>query len=175
MFPDNLELCREAIVFSGAVTLGIHSNKAGDHHAYTDGHAWISVHTPKQIFYLGLWPDGHPRVENKDPKCTDVRLNYEKGFPALVSRYYRLNSSQVSRLNDIVNKPDVWGYLNTCARWASMLTAYVVGVRIDAVDYIFFSTPRELGRHIQALEMKNPTSPVFPRQLDPTDFRGSSW
>lgn len=160
----HLKLCRERLVISGKTILGIHSNVAGDTNGYTTGHAWISLHTPTQDIYLGLWPDGHPRAINKDPNCTDVRINLEYGAKPLVSRYYELTALQVQKLNQFINRPDVWGYLNTCAAWATKLLRDVIGIRVSAIDYALFSTPRELGKELLALEKKSPTTIMSPRR-----------
>jgi len=135
----------------------------GDGFDYESGHAWVSVETSGQVIYLGLWPGGHPRVVDKRPECTDVRVGFEVGARALVSRYYHLSPSQVLRLNGFINRPDVWGYFNTCAAWATKVMREVVGTRISAVDYALFSTPRELGKELKFLEARFPTTRANPR------------
>lgn len=159
-----MELCREEITLSGDVLLGVHSNVAGDGFGYTDGHAWISAETKDKIYYFGLWPDGHPRVADKREECSDVRLGMEAGGQAMVSRYYQLTAAQVVRLNALLNRPQAWAYTNTCAAWVAKVMNEVLGVRISAIDYAFFSTPRELGRELLWLEQKHPTSRTAPRQ-----------
>lgn len=159
----SIALCRDRIQLQGPVVLGIHSNVKGDGMDYTSGHAWITVDTPEQTLYLGLWPDGHPRVVENRPGCTDVQIGLERGSGAVVSRFYALNAIQVISLNHFINRPDVWGYLNTCAAWATKLLREVLGVNIDSIDYLFFSTPRELGKTLERLEQKYPSSRLLPR------------
>lgn len=171
----SVRLCTSEIALQGEVILGIHSNVAGDAEDYTAGHAWVSVETGFGTLYLGLWPDGHPRVSDRREECSDVRYNMEAGVTPIVSRFYRLTPSQTIKLNRFVNRPEVWGYFNTCAEWAAKLLNEVVGVPISAIDYMLFSTPRELGRELRKLEAVSPTSPLRPRQGEmPENLGGNS-
>ncbi|MBY0371503.1 hypothetical protein K2X33_12500 [bacterium] len=158
-----LELCREELKFSGQVTLGIHSNALGADD-FIAGHAWLSVETSKSIFFLGLWPDNHPDVIDKREECADIRFNMEVRALARASRYYRLSPSQVTRLNQYINKPAAWGYMNNCSDWATEGVKYVLGHAPSASDHLIFNTPRSLGEDIERLEKMNPTSPRFPRE-----------
>lgn len=147
--------------YSGVVVLGIHSNVAGDQNDFTAGHAWISVSTRHRTDFYGLWPDAHPRtVDNGD--ASDVRVNLEVGARPVASRFYRLDSNQTMRLNDLLNKPATWRYTNNCSSWASELFADVLGEDIDADDWLGLETPRELGASILRLEAKGRTSPRQP-------------
>lgn len=157
-----VELCRDKIILSGNAILGIHSNVAGDRNEYAAGHAWVSISTANQVIYLGLWPDGHPRVLNRSSYCTDVRVDLEAGAIPLVSRYYELTQAQLVLLNSFINRPDVWGYINSCAAWATRLLRDVTGESVSAIDYTVFSTPRELGRELQILERRSPTTKTSP-------------
>ena len=171
-----MELCREEITLTGDVLLGVHSNVAGDVYGYTDGHAWITAETKDNIFYFGLWPDGHPRVADKREECSDVRIGMEMGGGSKVSRYYALTAGQVLRLNAILNRPQGWAYTNTCAAWVVQVMNKVLGMNISAIDYAFFSTPRELGFQLQRLEKNSPTTRMAPRQgAFPEQVRSSSF
>jgi hypothetical protein len=163
---SEIRLCREKVKYEGNVLLGIHTNVAGDSFGYTDGHAWVSLETPLAVYYYGLWPDGHPRVIDKRPECSDVRQDMELGVHALVSRYYSLTPSQIFKLNRFLNKPQGWGYLNTCAAWVADLMHDVVGSNVSAIDYFLFSTPRELGYELLQLEQKRPSARFRPRRGD---------
>ena len=171
-----MELCRDKITLTGDVTLGVHSNLAGDSFGYTDGHAWITAETKDNIFYFGLWPDGHPRVADKREACSDVRIGIETGAAPLVSRCYVLSAAQVVRLNAVLNRPQGWAYTNTCAAWVVEVMNEVLGTRLSAIDYAFFSTPRELGRELAWLEKQSPTTRFAPRHGQfPEPVRGTSF
>ncbi|WP_293269037.1 hypothetical protein [Neptunomonas sp.] len=151
--------------------LGIHSNVAGENNGFSSGHAWITVTKNSVTQAYGLWPDGHPRTVDNGPK-TDIRIGLEgTRFPA-ASRFFKLNASQEVSLNIELKKIIGWTYTNTCASWASDVVYTVVGVDVDADDWAGFETPRELGRHIVALEKANPTTVKMPVALQ---HKQSSW
>lgn len=165
-----LSLCREPILLSGEVTLGIHSNVAGDEYGYKDGHAWISVSTRTSVLFLGLWPDGHPRVMEKSENCTDVRIGMENGAQPEVSRYYHLEPHQTAKLTQVINKPQIWRMIYNCSDWSVEVLREVIGVNWDAIDYAIFSTPRELGRILKMIEKHYPTSPDRPHRGPPVEW-----
>lgn len=154
-----LQLCRERVeITESTAILSIHSNRAGNNEGYTDGHAWVSVYTETRTIYLGLWPDIHEQVSNKDPDCSDVRVGMEAGQRPVASRYYRIGAHQIKQLNVVMNDLTIWRVTNTCAAWAVKVLRDVVGVPISAVDIAIFSTPRKLGTEIQKLERADPSS-----------------
>lgn len=156
-----------------STVLGIHSNVAGDSHGFTSGHAWITVTKNGVTQAYGLWPDGHPRTVDNGPG-TDIRIGLEgTRFPA-ASRFFKLNASQEVALNMELKKVVSWEYTNTCASWASEVVYSVLGIDVDADDYLGFETPRELGAHILILEKTNPTSARAPAVLKPND-NSTSW
>lgn len=168
-----LELCRPELKITESATLGVHSNVAGDQADYTAGHSWVTVETTSKVYFFGLWPDGHPRVTDKREECSDVRVGMEVGARAVVSHYYGLSSGQLERLNRYINRPEAWGYLNTCAAWVAQLVREVIGTRLSAVDYFAFSTPRELGKELFLLEKKFPTTRRSPRISEAPEVIGS--
>lgn len=162
---------REETEKKRAVILGIHSNVEGDDYSFTAGHAWLTVTINNLTTSYGLWPDSHPKtVDNGDG--TDIRVNMEGATFPPASRFYILNKTQIATLNKDLKKRVAWTYTNTCASWASETLDDVIGVDIDADDYGGFETPRELGKHISALEKKSPTSLNHPATAAVSE---SSW
>lgn len=144
--------------------LGIHSNVvAGDK---TGGHAWISITTNGATVFYGLWPDSHPRTKDNGPGF-DIRKGLEANSTAKASRYYKLTDAQSKRLLVQLGRDQTWNYTHNCSSWASYVVWRVVGEDVDADDSALLGveTPRELGRSIQALEVKSPTSRFAPKDL----------
>lgn len=160
-----VELCREPIVVEGDVTLGIHSNVA-DRSSHASGHAWVSVSTPAKTYYLGLWPDGHPRAVDNRGGCTDARMGIETGVQPTVSRYYRLTANQNWKLAGYINRPEVWKYTHTSAGWANQLIFEVLGIRLIPIQSVAFASAGELGKEIQKLEQQNSTTRLTPNPGD---------
>jgi RHS repeat-associated protein len=155
----------------GLDELGIHSN-VGPNDGFTSGHAWLSYTDDSGVTTnYGLWPDNHPAVPDNGP-ASDVRQGLEDGQSPAHSRYYDLDPQQMKKWVDYMNKKDEWKYTNTCAAWASDGVKYVVGEDVDADDWVFFQTPRELSESIIELESRTPTSPDSP--LPPSPNRGTS-
>jgi hypothetical protein len=172
----SLSLCREPVVIEGEATLGIHSSVKGKGHEFTSGHAWITVlDKNNDLYYFGLWPDGHPRVSNSSEACTDVRIGMEAGVMPTVSRYYRLNQEQVAKLNLFINDPVAWRYTYNCSDWAVRLVGQVIGKKLNASDYVFFSTPRKLGQFLEKMELKQPTTATQPVYGPPVETQSSSF
>jgi len=147
------------------LVLGIHSNVAGNSQDFTAGHAWITVTRNNQVTAYGLWPDEHPRAVDNGDK-TDIRVGLEGTRFPKASRFYQLTSLQTLKLEQALKRNVTWRYTNSCVSWASELIEEIVGVDIDADDWIGFETPRELGRHILELENNSPTS-----RTNPTIYR----
>jgi len=153
------------------VTLGVHSNSSSDNAPFVDGHAWISVTKHRKTKFYGLWPDDHGMTKDNG-KGSDIRVGLEGTMLANASRYYKLSSIQALKLDQGLKRVVTWRYTNTCASWASELLHEITGVDIDADDWAGFETPRELGKHILALEKsKGLTSKRSPAQ---PALRGSS-
>ena len=151
--------------------LGIHSNVlAGDK---TGGHAWLSITTNGATVFYGLWPDSHPRTKDNGPD-SDIRKGLEANSVAKASRYYKLTESQSQKLLVQLGRQQNWNYTHNCSSWASYVVWRVVGEDVDADDegLLGVETPRELGRSIQRLETKSPTSRFAPKDLE--DNKGSS-
>ena len=169
----------------GTVVLGVHSNLDGSGSntsspgsssrprealgntvaEYTAGHAWISVSRDGVTTTYGLWPDSHPAVpDNGD--ASDVRIGMEPATGA-ANRYYKLTKEQANKLENLLLVNVKWKYTTNCSSWASHVAAKVLGVDIDADDWLGFETPRELGRNITKLEKKQPTSPKSPAVVKP--------
>jgi hypothetical protein len=137
--------------------LGIHSNVAGDDADFSAGHAWVTITQKGKTTFYGLWPDAHPRtVDNGEG--SDIRIGLEASAKAKASRYYKLSDAQAKRFNTLVKANVHWFYTNNCSSWASELVDEVIGVDVDADDWLGIETPRELGRNILLLEKKDPTS-----------------
>lgn len=153
-------------------TLGIHSNVAGGQNEFASGHAWLTVTTNGVTKAYGLWPDNHPRtIDNGDG--TDIRIGLEGTRFPTASRFFKLTPSQTVELKLELQKTVGWRYTNTCASWASEVVYSVVGVDVDADDWVGFETPRELGTHILELEQANPTTVKAPAALN--NNNASSW
>jgi len=163
------------------VVLGIHSNLDGTASSpkysdfndvlsqFTAGHAWISVTDGGVTTRYGLWPDKHPRTKDNG-KGSDIRKNMEPKS-GKANRYYKLTAWQTQRLLNLLAKNTTWAETNNCSSWASKIVHSVTGNDIDADDWLGFETPRELGRSINILERKKPTSLSSPK-----DLKGaSSW
>lgn len=85
------------------------------------------------------------------------------------NRYYKLTAWQTQRLLNLLAKNTTWAETNNCSSWASKIVHAVTGQDIDADDWLGFETPRELGKSINILEKKKPTSTSSPK-----DLKGSS-
>ncbi len=144
--------------------LGIHSNIAGDDAKYQGGHAWISIKDKGKTTVYGLWPDAHSRTIDNGSK-SDIRVGMEERDKAVASRYYSLSDAQAKHFNALMKANVAWQYTNTCASWASDVVQSVVGEDVDADDTFGFETPRELGKSIQELELKYPTSQISPKKV----------
>ena len=140
--------------------LGIHSN-VGSGARFTDGHAWISVTIEGFTKTYSLWPDSHPLTKDNG-KGSDVRLNMEAPS-GLFNRYYSLSDLQYIQLNTFIKTTNEWFYTNNCSSWASAIVWKVLKVDIDADDFLGIETPREIGKSIQNLEVKEPTSLKKPK------------
>ena len=139
------------------VILGIHSNALGGAD-YTGGHAWITVNRNGITKFYGLWPDDHILTINNGPGW-DIREGFEKKSKPKASRYYKLSDEQIGILDKLLLKNVTWGYTHNCSSWAHDIIWKVVHEDVDADDYLWISeTPRELGRNIRLLELKDPTS-----------------
>ena len=163
------------------VILGIHSNLDGAASSpnyrdfndvlsqFTAGHAWISVTEAGITTRYGLWPDRHPRTKDNG-SGSDIRKNMEPKL-GKANRYYRLSPWQTHRLLQLLMRNTTWAETNNCSSWASMIVYKVTGKDVDADDWLGFETPRELGKSINRLENKEPTSLSRPK-----DLKGSvSW
>jgi len=157
------------------VILGIHSNLDGSESnpdvtnsgdvigQFTAGHAWISVTENNISVRFGLWPDKHPRTVDNGPG-TDVRKNMEPPL-GKANRFYLLNDVQIIKLKNILLTNTTWKETNNCSSWASQVVNDILKIDIDADDYLGFETPRELGKSINELEKKYPTSVAKPEIL----------
>ena len=146
------------------MVLGVHSNVAGGESDYTGGHAWLTItHDGKTIHY-GLWPDAHPKVIDNG-NGSDIRIGMEASAKAAASRYYRLSDAQAKHFIALMKSNVTWRYTNTCASWASEVVDEIVGEDVDADDWAGFETPRELGKNILKLEVKQPTGLGSPKPL----------
>lgn len=146
--------------------LGVHSNVSGDGNGLIAGHAWISVTSGKKTVNYGLWPDDNDQVKRRnegDPDKSDLRIGYEDSYAAVSSRYYQLSTQQETKLNLLLNKAAYWATTNNCSSWAHDVVLEVVKEDVDADDWLGIETPRELGRNIDLLEMKDPTSLEKPK------------
>jgi len=88
---------------NSVTVLGIHSNVVGDNANYTGGHAWISITVNGTTTSYGLWPDEHPLTKDNGHE-TDIRVGLEGTKFPRASRFYRLNGSQVVKLNRALKK-----------------------------------------------------------------------
>lgn len=158
------------------VVVGIHSSvnpgTQGSFNQFIDGHSWISVTRNGVTTNYGLWPDDHPMVPNNG-SGTDIRVGMEDGQTPSASRYYQLNETQAANLERALQENVTWGYTNTCASWASDTVSRVTGQRIDASEFLFTDTPRQLIQTIRDLEQQRATSPTDPIRPDEIT-RGSS-
>lgn len=148
----------------GNMVLGIHSNAVGDDNDFSAGHAWLTITHDGKTTHYGLWPDAHPNVLDNGGG-SDIRIGLEASASAQASRFYRLSDAQAKHFNALMKAKVAWRYTHTCASWASEIVAEVVNEDVDADDWAGFETPRELGRSIQALEAKQPTSFGSPKPL----------
>lgn len=147
--------------------LGIHTNAGpgpnGEPAGLTDGHAWISVTRNGHTEVYGLWPNSHPRFANENPHPeSNIRQGIEvgRGFAPTASRYIELTPEQEKTLDAALKEKVTWGYTNTCASWASDVTAKVTGQRISGSELLGATdTPRQLYESIKELEKKQPTAP----------------
>lgn len=149
-----------------ASILGVHSNVSGDKNGLIAGHAWISVTVDKKTTNYGLWPDNNSEVMKRkegDPNKSDVRVGYEDSYVAVSSRYYQLSVQQEAKLSLILSKASTWATTNNCSSWAHDVIMEVVKEDVDADDWLGIETPRELGRNIDILELKDPTSISKPK------------
>ncbi|MCB2018653.1 MAG: hypothetical protein KDF54_14260 [Hydrogenophaga sp.] len=167
---------------SDDVILGVHSNvrkgqidpETGQPYGFDAGHAWISVTRDGKTTRYGLWPDGHPAVEDNG-NGSDIRTGMEDGDSPAASRYYRLTPEQAARLDERLRANETWGYTNNCSSWARDTVQAVTGVRLNADDpgILWTETPRQLGDSIHQLEEKKRTSPADPATPEPA--RSSSF
>ncbi|MGM9427943.1 XVIPCD domain-containing protein [Hydrogenophaga sp. MI9] len=158
------------------VILGVHSNvrkgqidpETGQAYGFDAGHAWISVTRDGKTTNYGLWPDGHPRVEDNG-SGSDIRTSMEDGDTPAASRYYRLTPEQATRLDGLLKTNETWGYTNNCSSWARDTVEAVTGVHLNADDpgVLWTETPRQLGDSIHRLEEKDRTSPMSPTTPPP--------
>jgi len=81
-----------------------------------------------------------------------------------MNRYYKLNVSQVKKLNQYIEKPADYGLVlkQDCAEWASDAIRYVVSETLESRDWIIFHTPDRLAISIAFAEYANPTSSLKP-------------
>lgn len=166
---------------SDDVILGIHSNvrkgqidpETGKPYGFDAGHAWISVTRDGKTTTHGLWPDGHPSVENNG-SGSDIRTGMEGSDMPAASRYYRLTPEQATRLDGLLKANETWGYTHNCSSWARDTVEAVTGVRLNADDagVLWTETPRQLGDSIHRLEEKDRTSPERP--ITPPPAKSSS-
>jgi hypothetical protein len=144
------------------IVIGIHSNVDPDA-GFTDGHAWISIYDSDTglTTNYGLWPDSHPRTpDNGDG--TDVRIGMEDGYLSEHSRYVEITPDQLEDFEDFADNVDTWGYMHTCAEWATDAWSETTGEWVDPNDYFGYETPRMVSQSIIELEKKDPTSPGTP-------------
>ncbi|HAJ13824.1 MAG TPA: hypothetical protein DCM06_14855 [Comamonadaceae bacterium] len=163
------------------VVLGIHSNvrkgqidpETGEPYGFDAGHAWISVTRDGKTTNYGLWPDGHPAVEDNG-EGSDIRTGLEDGDTPAASRYYRLTSTQANTLETLLQQDETWGYTHNCSSWARDTVQSVTGVALNADDpgALWTETPRQLGDSIHLLEKTQHTSPSLP--IEPAPTKGSS-
>jgi hypothetical protein len=117
----------------------------------------------KEVTTYALWPSS-----DKQQK-TNVRKNIEKMNPkeyqSKNSRYYKLNDKPEKILVEIIETPNTWEYWHTCADWASETIQAVTGEEVDANDWLWIGTPRELFESIRELESLKQTSIEKPLQL----------
>lgn len=164
--------------FMPETILGIHSNVAGSD-GFIDGHAWLTITRDGRTNYYGLWSDDHELVTgNGDANGdgSDVRSGYERTYVAVANRYYKLSAPQAIHFDHLMQANVHWRMTNNCSSWASEIVRAVIGEDVDADDNFGFETPRELGRSIQALEARDPTSFLKPKQVrnDPASSAMSS-
>lgn len=157
------------------VILGIHSNLDGKASSpryndlndvlsqFTDGHAWISVTDGRITTRYGLWPDNHPNTKDNGAG-TDIRKNMEPKS-GKANRYYKLSTWQSQKLLILLARNTTWEKTNNCSSWASYIVTEVTGKDVDADDWLGFETPRELGKSINELEHKSPTTIIKPKEL----------
>ena len=163
------------------VILGVHSNvrqgqidpETGKPYGFDAGHAWISVTRDGKTTNYGLWPDGHPSVEDNG-KGSDIRTGMEDGDTPAASRYYRLAPDQTAKLDGLLKANETWGYTNNCSSWVRDTAQAVTGAHLNADDpgVLWTETPRQLGDSIQRLEDRDKTSPESP--TTPPPAKGSS-
>jgi hypothetical protein len=163
------------------VILGVHSNvrkgqidpETGQPYGFDAGHAWISVTRDGKATRHGLWPDGHPSVEDNGAG-RDIRTGMEDGDTPAASRYFRLTPEQATRLDGLLKANETWGYTHNCSSWARDTAEAVTGVHLNADDpgVLWTETPRQLGDSIHRLEEKDRTSPDSP--TTPPPAKGSS-
>lgn len=163
------------------VILGVHSNvrkgqidpETGQAYGFDAGHAWISVTRDGKTTNYGLWPDGHPRVEDNG-SGSDIRTGMEDGDTPAASRYYRLTAEQATKLDGLLKANETWGYTNNCSSWARDTVESVTGVHLNADDpgVLWTETPRQLGDSIHRLEEKDRSSAASP--TTPPPAKGSS-
>jgi hypothetical protein len=166
---------------SDEVILGVHSNvrkgqidpETGQPYGFDAGHAWISVTRDGKTTRYGLWPDGHPSVDDNGDG-SDIRTGMEDGDTPAASRYFRLTPEQASRLDGLLRANETWGYTHNCSSWARDTVEAVTGVRLNADDpgVLWTETPRQLGDSIHRLEEKDRTGPTSP--TTPPAARSSS-
>lgn len=157
------------------VILGVHSNLDGTASSpsyrdfndvaaqFTAGHAWISVAESGVLTRYGVWPDNHPNVKDNG-SASDIRKNMEP-ISGKANRYYKLSPWQTQKLLNLLAKNTTWAETNNCSSWAAKVIHEVTGQDIDADDWLGFETPREIGRSINILEKKSPTSRAKPKEL----------
>lgn len=160
------------------IILGIHSNAAGSD-GFTAGHAWLTITKNGRTDSYGLWPDDHERIianGHNNGDGSDIRTGYEIGETAAASRYYRLSAPQAIHFERLMQANVHWRLTNNCSSWSSEIVRAVIGEDVDADDNFGFETPRELGSSIQALEARDPTSFLKPKQArnDPASSAASS-
>ncbi|RYG88430.1 MAG: hypothetical protein EON59_04470 [Alphaproteobacteria bacterium] len=147
------------------VVLGIHSRVGPDPGnsaaRFMDGHAWLSLTANGKTEYYGLWPDGHPLVEDNGSK-SDIRTGLEEKIRPTASRYYELSPQQLQKFQVELKENVTWTPTTTCAGWASDTVKDVTGHRIDATEFLLIQTPRELIDEIQKLEKAQPTNQHAP-------------
>lgn len=156
--------------------LGVHSNvrkgqidpETGKPYGFDAGHAWISVTRDGKTTRYGLWPDGHPSVEDNG-SGSDIRTGMEDGDTPAASRYYRLTPEQATKLDGLLKANETWGYTNNCSSWARDTVEAVTGVQLNSDDpgALWTETPRQLGDSIHRLEEKDRSSPQSPTTPQP--------
>lgn len=107
-----------------------------------------------------------------DPDKWYVRLGMEDGLYSSTIIYCKLTNKRVALLRIKLKENVGWRYTNTCAAWASETVTDITGEYIDANDTMGFETPRKLSESIKALEEKEPTRYVGPKNIP--DPKGSS-